>query len=259
MKRGVLTRCFVSALGAVFVCSALAFSPGGAWAEAMSDSDFALLCGKGTAEQVKQALKDGANPNARAEDGDAALFSALFNENPDVVKALLAAGANPNARNSIDETPLTVAAQGHAPGEIKALLAAGADVNAKAGGNNRALHHAVRKESEGDGCCDDEEEERRLLERYHREWIESVEALLAAGADVNAQNQEGETALMRAVQWSNAAPEIVAALLKAGADRSIRDKAGHDALWHARNADLFEEDGAEIFRLLEGGAEKPAR
>ena len=129
MKRGVLTRCFVSALGAVFVCSVLSLSPGVVRAKAMSDTEFAELCGEGTAEQIQQALKDGANPDARWKNGLPALIRATGNENDPVgaTKALIAAGADVNVVES-NRTALMWAASGtffRDPEVIRALVAAG--------------------------------------------------------------------------------------------------------------------------------------
>ena len=85
---------------------------------------------------------------------------------------------------------------------------------------------------------------------------------LAAGANPNARDAHGCTALMRAASESNAA--VVAALLDAGADKSLKDNDGHDALWHAhesirdgvrqqRITDPAEREAEEreIIRLLE--------
>ena len=57
---------------------------------AMSDEDFARLCRKGTAQQVRDALRNGANPNANDYGllggvGTTALMKAVWNKNPEVV------------------------------------------------------------------------------------------------------------------------------------------------------------------------------
>ena len=54
--------------------------------------------------------------------------------------------------------------------------------------------------------------------------LETVKALIEAGADVNAKNEEGKTPLHRAVFWENL--ETVEALLKAGAKVKARDEGG---------------------------------
>src|SRR5262249_16284256 len=59
--------------------------------------------------------------------------------------------------------------------------------------------------------------------------VECLEVLLAKGADVNAQNGEGKTPFMVAVNI----PRALGILLDAGADPNIRDKQGRTALMQA--------------------------
>ena len=145
LKREVLPRSFVSALCAVFVCLALTALPGVVPAEvraAMSDEAFVELCGNGTVEQVKQALKDGADPFPR-QYGEAGsvppLTRAAAAGNLPVVRALLEARRErtvPREEVMVDRydsdvcwTALALMAateSGHA-GVVEALLAAGAN------------------------------------------------------------------------------------------------------------------------------------
>jgi hypothetical protein len=60
------------------------------------------------------------------------------------------------------------------------------------------------------------------------QYLESVRLLLKRGADVNAQDEYGETALMKACRRGH--NDIIRELLKAGANRSIKDREGHVAL-----------------------------
>ena len=62
----------------------------------------------------------------------------------------------------------------------------------------------------------------------------AVRVLLAAGANVNAQDSADMSALMYAARRGSIT--VVRALLAAGADRSLTDRAGHNALWHARQS-----------------------
>ena len=92
-----------------FECLGAEPAPAGAPAAAMSDEEFFKLCEQGTAEQVKQALADGANPNAK--DGDATVLEwAALNDNLPAVQALLDAGANPNREPPVVQTALMFAA-----------------------------------------------------------------------------------------------------------------------------------------------------
>ena len=126
---------------------------------------------------IKALLAAGAEVNARVGDGDTPL-QAAFNINarrePAVIEALLAAGADPNVRGSNDWTPLHNAAYDAEDAEpIKLLLAAGAVVDARdrrtyhSAGGRTSLHLAVSSDA----------------------VPAAIEALLAAGADVNARLQ----------------------------------------------------------------------
>ena len=57
-----------------------------------------------------------------------------------------------------------------------------------------------------------------------------TDLLLKYGADVNAKDQNGNTALLVAAEHANV--ETITSLLKAGADVYAKDKEGHDVLWH---------------------------
>jgi uncharacterized protein len=69
-----------------------------------------------------------------------------------------------------------------------------------------------------------------------------VRQLIAAGAEVNARNEWGETALMHAE-----CPPVVRHLLANGADFDARDRNGHSALKHARDRRA----DSETIRLLQ--------
>ena len=221
-----------------------------------ADEEFVKLCEEGTAEEVKQALANGANPNAKDEYGWTAIERAVDNDNlpafqvlqdagakmsdaafislcgkgtEDQVRKALKDGANPNAARAEGHTPL-MSARGN-PGAAKALLAAGADVN-------------LRR--------NDNQETALMMAAWSFGHPEVVRALIAAGADVNARDKDGKTALHWAM-YSKSAEEVVKALLEAGADPSLKDKNGHDALWYARQS-----GDKELIRLLGGDGKKSA-
>ena len=87
---------------------------------------------------------------------------------------LLPAGAAVDAPNADGETPLMMAAKEGHNGVLQALLRARADVRAKDVGGNTALHHVS--------------------------WSTGVAALLEAGAELGATNEQGSTPLAAATQ-----------------------------------------------------------
>ena len=73
-------------------------------------------------------------------------------------------------------------------------------------------------------------DETPLMQAAERGDLKAVEQLLVAKPDVNARDQGGETALIRACRSSQANPEVVKALLAAGADINFRSRNDYTAL-----------------------------
>lgn len=67
--------------------------------------------------------------------------------------------------------------------------------------------------------------------RTHGRSLETVQLLLEKGAQVNAQDEKGKTALMRAAFAGDT--EAVRLLLEKGAQVNVQDSAGDTALMHA--------------------------
>lgn len=85
-----------------------------------------------TVESVNRCLKNGADVNARDENGDTALMiAACNNENADIIRVLIENGADVNARDEDDSTALICAAKGSNPDHIVALIEHKANVHIK--------------------------------------------------------------------------------------------------------------------------------
>ena len=81
-------------------------------------------------EAVKKTLADGADVNAKDEDGRTPLLHAAYQGNKEIAELLLANGADVNAKNEVDTTPLHHAAlYGHKE-TVELFITNGADVNA---------------------------------------------------------------------------------------------------------------------------------
>ena len=88
------------------------------------------------------------------------------------------------------------------------------------------------------------------------EKLEVLQALLAHGADVNAQNEDGQTALIHIAQIYDPKGEKTKWLLEHGADVNIRNKEGKTALGYA-TANIHAWDSKERVEILKQyGAKK---
>ena len=81
-----------------------------------------------------------------------------------------------------------------------------------------------------------------------------IATLLKAGADIEARDNDGMTALMYAAA-NNRNPEVITSLLKAGADVNAQSRYGVTALMYAAN----NKNPAVITTLLKAGADIEAR
>src|SRR5690349_17958947 len=180
------------------------------------------------ARMVKMLLDAGAQPEAPNPDGETALMLAIKTGELPIVEMLIKAGANVNTVEKFhNQTPLMYAsdAQKNAAEMVKLLLSKGASVKPRAlytdwpsqitsepraqyrpTGGLTALLYAAR-----DGCYD------------------CVEALIAAGADVNVPTPEGVTPLMIALD--NDHNDVAKLLLDRGANPHLWDWWGRTALY----------------------------
>jgi len=141
----------------------------------------------------------------------------------DILTALIAAHANVNAQDTYGRTALMIASSRGLIGPVKILIAAGADVDLKTKKEKMtALLYATKFGTAPHSGAPAAQQ--RI-----------IEALIGAGANVNAQDEEGNTPLMIEVQpcydgvcWNSIA--IIKAFLVAGADTSLRNKKGQTAL-----------------------------
>lgn len=168
--------------------------------------------------------------SSRGPDGVSAVLTARYRGHHEIVDALIRAGCDLDVFDaaalgrvghldvmlSLDPTlatawatdgfyPLALAAFFGQAGAVRRLLAAGAGVQVNEPSRNAmrvaTIHAAVASRS-----------------------LEVVEAVLAAGADVNVRQQGGYTALHEAVR--NGSHEIEALLLAHGADAGALDEEG---------------------------------
>lgn len=187
---------------------------------------------------AEELLQAGAKLDLVDANGDTALhYSAQFTQ-PRVMKLLLDAGAKTDLQDKWGQTPLIMAAgDEYDSAGFRMLMEKNADVNLATPHGGTALHYAA-----GHG------------------HLARVKALLTRGANVNQTvKQSGETPLITACKdWAHS--YIVAPLLAAGADVNARDKNGRTALHFAVDpllniplVDLLLEKGANPALADAGG------
>ncbi|HLM23714.1 MAG TPA: ankyrin repeat domain-containing protein, partial [Pyrinomonadaceae bacterium] len=185
------------------------------------------------AEIMSLLLAKGADVNFSGQWGHTALMEANTAEK---VKLLVGRGAQVNTRDEQGKTALVHAVDRGDVEVVESLLQAGADASVLDQKGATALMYALQEPPPYNP-----EETAKLTKRR----IEVARLLLLRGkiGDVNTQNEDGETLLMRAVNLAE--PELVKALLDHGADVNRNDVLGNTAVILA-----YEKDQTAIQELL---------
>lgn len=217
----------------------------------------------GDAEMLQVLLDAGADVNARDDEGSTALLECVMVYAP-CVELLLKAGADVNARDCENNTALMFASIDGNPEIVKMLLEAGAHVNVHGDDSNETPYALARFEAnnmdnEGAAEClplllkagalehvllDIEDDETLMAVNYEflkavqHQDVERMKAALLNGADINAADRFGTTALDQAARYHNA--ELCRELLVAGMSQQNIVNA-FDWLW---------QDDAELYTLL---------
>ena len=148
------------------------------------------------------------------QEGTSALMSAAAHGHIDVVDALMAAGAAVNGTNKAGTTALMMASEWGHTAMIEKLVAVGAQINARtqvrACGKGRKWHYAYSTKRVC-GCSCPLSSHARVATRAQtgrsalafsssRGWVDAVRALLRLGADVDAADNFGNTAVSGGLQ-----------------------------------------------------------
>ena len=204
--------------------------------------------------------------DVRGVGGATPLMYASLRGGEDCMRLLLDQRADPNLRNGVGATALMWAAGD--PGKLRLLVASGAQVNAASEESKTPLMIAARLEGNTDAVslllekgaevnAKDIQGGSALMQAANAGDLETLKVLIARGANVNAKATNGGTALMAAAR--NKCVSCLELLLARGADVTAATKRGITALAFAApygNTEIVKmllEKGAEINSKDDGG------
>ena len=161
----------------------------------------------GSTGEVDDALKEGADINARDPFGRTPLMVAVYRRDLAVAQALIAAGANVNALEHQSYDTLTIAAVQNDAEMLNLLI--------KSGGNTRAITSPYAGTA--------------LIAAAHLGNVDAVAALIAGRAPLDHVNRLGMTALIETIVLGDGGARhqsVVSALIAAGADVNLANAQG---------------------------------
>ena len=165
-----------------------------------------LACCDGQVELVTVLLNAGADPNIVDENGDSSLHAAMYGHcNIETIQQMIDRGADVNVRSKDCAIPLLLACSTAQAEAVGILLKSNANPNVT-DIDGTSLHAAVN------GDC----------------RKETLQEIINYGADVNAVNNRGRTALLLSCSYRQM--DSVKVLLGAGADPTIADDEGLSCL-----------------------------
>lgn len=171
-----------------------------------------------SAATVKLMLAKGANIRAMDNAKKTALYMAANGNDMETIRLFVEAGLDVNAADNTGQTPLMNAASNQNLVAVKLLLSKGANVNlaTRPPGSRTVIGTPGLGKFTALG----------LACAFAPTDADVVKTLLAAGADVNAQDGRGMTTLMPATATDHQEPEVIKALIAKGTDLKIKDVNG---------------------------------
>ncbi|ANN63575.1 hypothetical protein SZ47_03515 [Brachyspira hyodysenteriae] len=193
-------------------------------------------------ETVNYLLKNGADINKKNKSGRTPLIQhSLAYENQDHVKFLLEKGADINAQDNEGVTTLMFAVQTDKTKIIDICLSEKADINIKDNEGKTALFHTISSfgilenvKSMTENMFGDYARTDYVKNYMNQKKMEEtdtairlIKLLVSNGADINAQDNKGNTLLMYAIALRN--EPLINEILKLNPDVNIKNKEGKTA------------------------------
>jgi len=187
-------------------------------------------------------------------------------ENTPMMKALLEAGARPDDSSHNHVTLLMEAVECHSPQTVQMLLDHGANPMAKDDDGRNPIYYFIDDDPDrlkiaemlvkwgSDVNAVDNEGQTALLTNCYYRRIHIARFLIAHGARVNVTDEDGDTPLLDCFQFpqSSDTPDIVKLLIAHGANVNQCNKAGQTPLSLAKDAG----DKHTIRLLVAAGAKR---
>ncbi|NBR28738.1 MAG: ankyrin repeat domain-containing protein [Betaproteobacteria bacterium] len=212
MKKATL---FAAALLAAWAVSATAQVPP-TTSEVSQYRGLLAAAATGDVVEIKKLVDAGGDVNMRDSYGRTPLHVATYKKNRDAITALVKAGADINAKESDRYDAVTIASVADDVGTLRMLLQLGAS--------------AKQTTSRYDGTA--------LIAAAHLGHDLVVKMLIDAGAPLDHVNNLGWTALIESIVLGNGGPrhiETLRALVHAGANVNIADRNGQSPLALAKS------------------------
>jgi hypothetical protein len=187
---------------------------------------------RGDTAAIEALTARGERPDVRDDHGRTPLHVAAYNGHHRAMRALVAAGADPNALENDRYDTVTIGAVANDVPTLEVALALGAS--------------AKNVTSRYDGTA--------LIAAAHLGHADVVRTLIRAGAPLDHVNNLGWTALIESIVLGDGGPrhiDTLGALVEAGANVNLADRAGRTPLALARARGY----GAMVKVLLQAGAQ----
>jgi len=195
----------------------------------------------GHREVVRMLLDEKDEANRRFKNGDTAIIRAASEGRADIVQLLLTHGGDPNAKDERHLTALHWAIRWEQYGIVPLLLDSEAEINAKDLDRRTALYHTLCVEkpntytfnlliAKGVDVLEYDIFGKTMLNyAVTKKYLEGMQSLLAAGAQVDMGDHRGWTALHEAtsILWFEGVDYLLSSCY---ADPDLQDKFGQTAL-----------------------------